>query len=142
MSTLLTEEEVSSLLESSIKAKQCSYSPYSKFRVGAALFTSCGKIFTGCNVENVSYGLTICAEVTAYVKAVSEGYTSFKACAVSTDVKDSVHWPCGACRQFMAEFGDIEVFSTFDDKTHTVRTLKTILPSHFSVEGLRNGQSI
>ncbi|XP_002167076.1 probable cytidine deaminase [Hydra vulgaris] len=142
MSTLLTEKEVSNLLDSCIKAKENSYSPYSKFRVGAALYTTCGKTFTGCNVENVSYGLAICAERTAYVKAVSEGYTSFKACAVSTDVKDSFTYPCGACRQFMSEFGDVEVFLTNDDKNHTITTLKKLLPFQFSAEELKNGSSM
>ena len=70
---VLSSEDISSLIEVSLEAKNFSYSPYSKFRVGCALRTTCGKVFKGCNVENVSYGLTICAERTALVKAISEG---------------------------------------------------------------------
>lgn len=81
-----------------------SYSPYSKFPVGAAVLTSDGKVFTGCNVENASYGNTICAERTAIVKAVSEGFREFSMIAVVCEnAKDA--WPCGACRQFISEFG-------------------------------------
>ena len=69
----LTSQDATSLIESSIEAKSAAYCPYSSFRVGCAVRTSCGKVFTGCNVENASYGLTICAERTALVKAVSEG---------------------------------------------------------------------
>jgi cytidine deaminase len=84
MSSTLTEEEIQTLITKANEAKQFSYSPYSKFRVGAALKTKSGKIFTGANVENSSYGLSICAERTAFVKAVSEGERSFSAIAVTT----------------------------------------------------------
>lgn len=82
----------------SIKAKEHSHSPYSKFRVGAALLTETGEIIDGCNVENASYGLSICAERTALVKAVSMGFKKFPAIAVTADLNQFVS-PCGACRQ-------------------------------------------
>lgn len=84
-------------------AKQNSYSPYSKFRVGCCLRTKSGKLITGCNVENSSYGLAICAERTAFVKAVSEGEKEFTDVVVVTDVQQEFISPCGACRQFMIE---------------------------------------
>ncbi|MBI3585124.1 MAG: cytidine deaminase [Nitrospinae bacterium] len=90
-------------------AREKAYAPYSNFKVGAAVLTTDGKIFTGCNVENSSYGLTICAERAAIFNAVSSGYKKFTKIAVVTDSEPSAS-PCGACRQVMFEFGDdIEV---------------------------------
>ena len=86
------------------KAADSAYAVYSKFRVGAALFCDDGTIVTGCNVENRSYGLTICAERTAVVKAVSLGHRSFKALAISTPDSEVPVGPCGACRQVLSEF--------------------------------------
>ena len=95
------------LVDAAIQARTHSYSPYSKFAVGAALLTKSGKIMTGCNVENASYGLAICAERTAICKSVSEGESEIVAIAVAAHPLAS---PCGACRQFIAEFGgEIEV---------------------------------
>lgn len=81
-----------------------SYAPFSKFRVGAALLTAEDRVYSGVNVENSTYGATICAERTAIVKAVSEGSRRFKAIAVATD--EGAVTPCGICRQFLFEFGD------------------------------------
>lgn len=90
-------------------AREKAYAPYSNFKVGAAVLTTDGKIFTGCNVENSSYGLTICAERAAIFNAVSSGYKKFTKIAVVTDSEPSAS-PCGACRQVIFEFGDdIEV---------------------------------
>ncbi|ETW78562.1 hypothetical protein HETIRDRAFT_410632 [Heterobasidion irregulare TC 32-1] len=91
------------LIQAAIDAKKGSYSPYSKFRVGAALLTSDGQIVSGANIENASYGGTICAERTALVKAVSDGSRSFVALAVNTDVAEALS-PCGICRQVIREF--------------------------------------
>lgn len=91
------------LIEAARKARDHAYIPYSRFGVGAALLTADGRLFTGCNVENASYGLTCCAERTAMFKAVSEGAIQFAAIAVIADAPGPVS-PCGACRQVMAEF--------------------------------------
>lgn len=87
------------------EAREKAYNPYSNFAVGAALLTEDNKIFTGCNIENVSYGLTVCAERTAIFNAVTAGYTEFKALAVVADTPQPIS-PCGACRQVLAEFAD------------------------------------
>lgn len=99
----MTELEIQKLMDCAIKARENAYSPYSHFAVGAALLCEDGTIYEGCNIENASYGLTNCAERTAVFKAVSEGYTKFKALAVVADTEGPCA-PCGACRQVMAEF--------------------------------------
>ena len=91
------------LIQEAMKVREKAYAPYSKFKVGAALLTKAGTIFTGCNVENASYGLTVCAERIAIFKAVSEGEKEFEAISVVTDV-DELTPPCGACLQVMIEF--------------------------------------
>jgi len=99
----LSGEQQELLVKSCFEAKQFSYSPYSKFRVGAALLTVNGQIIKGTNIENAAYGGTICAERTALVKATSEGIRSFIALAITTDVASPIS-PCGMCRQFIREF--------------------------------------
>ena len=139
-STSILSSELEAIVRASVKAKEFSYSPYSRFRVGAALLTENGDIFTGCNVENVSYGLAICAERTALVKAVSEGQKKFKALAVATDVTSTFTYPCGACRQFMAEFGNYDVYLTkANGETHKT-TLGDLLPYSFQQDDLSEGQ--
>jgi len=90
------------LIALATEARKQAYAPYSHYEVGAALWTASGQVYTGCNVENASYGLTICAERTAAVKAVSSGERDFVAIAVVTADGGT---PCGACRQVLAEFG-------------------------------------
>ncbi|XP_065889405.1 cytidine deaminase-like [Dysidea avara] len=127
-----TPQLLDELIQKCFKAKEKAYNPYSKFRVGAALLTEGGQIFTGCNVENASYGLCICAERTAICKAVSEGYRSFKAIAVSSDMTEKFISPCGNCRQFMIEFGgDYEVFLTKGDGSYQRHLVRDLLPHSF-----------
>jgi cytidine deaminase len=100
----IPENELKNLFENALKASKNSYCAYSAFPVGAALLTSDGQIFTGCNVENRSYGLTNCAERTAVFKAVSEGKRNFIALAIAAPKADYPVGPCGACRQVLSEF--------------------------------------
>ena len=93
----------SNLIEAAQRAREHAYAPYSKYKVGAALLTKNGEVFTGCNVENASYGLSMCAERVALYKAVCAGATDFAAIAVVTE-SDEPASPCGACRQVLAEF--------------------------------------
>ena len=103
----MTEKDL--LIEAAKQARENAHAPYSNFRVGAALRSTSGRIFGGCNVENATYGLTMCAERVAIFKAVSEGERGFSAIAVVTDT-DVLTPPCGACRQLIWEFcGDIPV---------------------------------
>ena len=123
------------LMKEALAAQEKAYSPYSKFKVGAALLTKDGKIFTGCNIENVSYGMTICAERVAIFKAISEGHTDFEAIAISTSSGEAVY-PCGACRQVLAEFNPkIEIFVNHDEKSYH---LFDLLPKSFDQEQLNS----
>ncbi|MGI6732968.1 MAG: cytidine deaminase [Anaerovoracaceae bacterium] len=112
------------------EALKNAYAPFSKFTVGAALLSETGEVFTGVNVENSSLGATICAERTAFVKAVSEGKRKFSAIAVVSG--EGAVLPCGICRQFMFEFGDDLRIITGDDADHLkVYTIKELLPEGF-----------
>ena len=107
------------------------YAPFSKFKVGAALLGKDGKVYTGVNVENSSFGGTICAERTAFVKAISEGCMEFEAIAVVSS--DGEAWPCGICRQFMKEFcdDDFKIITGDDEDSLKVYTMEEILPEGF-----------
>ncbi|XP_012726008.1 cytidine deaminase [Fundulus heteroclitus] len=129
--------EIIELIQKSHEAKKHSYSPYSKFRVGAALLTSDNRVFTGCNVENACYNLGVCAERNAMAKAVSEGYKDFKAIAIASDMKDEFISPCGGCRQFMREFGvKWDVYLTKLDNTYQKMTVEELLPVSFGPANL------
>jgi cytidine deaminase len=119
------------LLDAALRVRTRAYAPYSKFHVGAALEDSDGRIHTGCNVENASYGLTNCAERTAVFKAISEGVRSFRRIAVAADTAPLTP-PCGACRQVLWEIcGDIEVILVnLQGETESMR-LKDLLPRPF-----------
>lgn len=125
------------LILEAVKAQKNSYSPYSGFSVGAALLCSDGEIVTGANVENASFGLTNCAERTAFFKAVSEGKKDFSAIAVVGG--DTYLPPCGACRQVMAEFctRDFKVIFAKNENEYIVKTLEEILPFSFSEEDMK-----
>ncbi len=99
----LPPDEVDDLLRVAHAAALLAHSPYSGVQVGAALLSEDGEVFTGCNVENASFGLTLCAERVALAKAVSSGVTRFRVMAIATSLADPL-MPCGACRQFMFEF--------------------------------------
>ncbi len=119
------------LIEAARAARLRAFAPYSTFKVGAALEAADGTIITGCNVENSTYGLTVCAERVAVLKAVSEGYREFRRVAVVADTQDPTP-PCGACRQILWEFcGDIEVVlaNLTDEKGR--HQLKDLLPLPF-----------
>ena len=107
------------------------YAPFSKFKVGAALLGKDGKVYTGVNVENSSFGGTICAERTAFVKAISEGCMEFEAIAVVSS--DGEAWPCGICRQFMKESceDDFKIITGNDEDSLRVYTMEEILPEGF-----------
>ena len=100
----MSQINMEELLQKAFLAAQTAYVPYSRFRVGAALLGDDGVVYLGCNVENRSFGLTICAERTAVTKAVSEGQRSFRALAIATPDSDVPVGPCGACRQVLSEF--------------------------------------
>jgi cytidine deaminase len=100
----MTTEQLEQLFTQARAAAESAYAPYSKFRVGAALLAADGRVFTGCNVENRSFGLSICAERGAVMKAVSDGGRRFTALAISTPDSPTPVGPCGACRQVLSEF--------------------------------------
>jgi cytidine deaminase len=124
------------LIEAAGKARERAYAPYSQFLVGAAVSTMDGQIFSGCNVENSSYGLTICAERTAIFKAVSEGQTAITGLAVVADT-EQVTPPCGACRQVMWEVcGDIPVVLANLEGELVRTTVSKLLPVPFDENNL------
>ena len=122
------------LLKSAGKAREKAFAPYSNFKVGAAISTESGEVFTGCNVESATYGLTVCAERVAIWKAVSEGVTKFTAIAVVVDT-ETLTPPCGACRQIIWEFcGDIPItMANLDGKVETMQ-MSELLPRAFDKE--------
>ncbi|MBI1803491.1 MAG: cytidine deaminase [Ignavibacteriae bacterium] len=127
----------STLVQAAKKAKRYSYAPYSNFRVGAAVLTKSGKIYTGCNIENSSYSLTICAERTALFKALSESRPTFTALAITSD-SDELIPPCGACRQVIMDLaGDIDIILTSNDGAMKIMKSSELLPLPFTKYALR-----
>ena len=121
-------------------ARQHAHAAFSNFQVGAALETADGQIITGCNVENATYGLTICAERVAMFKAISEGYRSFIRVAVVADTAEPTP-PCGACRQILWEFGgDLEVILANLSGEKARFQLKDLLPHPFDARLLNPGE--
>jgi cytidine deaminase len=121
------------LLAAALAVRENAFAPFSKFKVGAALEDINGRIHTGCNVENATYGLTVCAERVAVFKAISEGVRKFRRIAVAADTDDLTP-PCGACRQILWEFcGDVEIVLVNPrGKTESYR-LKALFPKPFDV---------
>ncbi len=130
------KNEQENLVESAKNAREKAHAPYSKFKVGAAVQTKSGRIYTGCNVESAVYGATVCAERVAIWKAISEGETSFEEIAVVADT-DELTPPCGICRQIIWEFcGDIPVvFSNLKGETEIVQ-MSELLPRAFDAKFL------
>ena len=126
------------LVAAALEGSKNAYIPYSQFRVGAALLTESGEIYTGCNVENAGYSPTICAERTAFVKAISEGHQQFTAVAV---VSRGAGSPCGVCRQFMFEFAPAMqvILADLDGQVSLVTTLAELLPHGFGPSNLQEG---
>ena len=131
----MTDERLVSLAK---EAMERAYAPYSNFKVGAALLTSDGFYFTGCNVENASYGATNCAERTAMFKAVSEGFTHFSKIAIVSS-SGTFTPPCGICRQVMTEFFDRDGYVILNDDMLGMRTIpmQDIFPYPFDETGLK-----
>jgi cytidine deaminase len=128
----MTDRELIAL---ATRARKHAYAPYSNYAVGAALLGKSGRVYTGCNVENAVYSLTICAERAALFKAVSEGEREFDALAVVTANGGS---PCGSCRQVLAEFGlDLRVLIALPGKLVTVQTVAELLPRAFGPTDLQ-----
>ena len=124
------------LLNIAEEASKNSYSPYSKFKVGCAILCDNGEIYLGANIENVSYGLTICAERVAVFNAVSNGVKKIKAVAIYTDKKDIT--PCGACRQVIFEFSkNADIIYNSKNNKIKVTNIKSLLPNSFCSKSLR-----
>lgn len=124
------------LIAAAIEARQNAYAPYSNYQVGAALLGKSGQIYTGCNVENASYGGTICAERTAVVKAISEGEQQFEALVVAV-AGPEISSPCGICRQFLAEFGlDLKLILVNLEGKKVETKLEQLLPGAFTAKNL------
>lgn len=129
----LTEKKRKQLLMRARKAMKCSYSPYSRYSVGAALLSADGRIFAGTNVENASFGATVCAERSAVAAAVAAGIRKFKAIAITSDGAEPPV-PCGICLQVLAEFCDGKLLILLGGKSarhHTCCMLKDLLPQSF-----------
>ena len=130
------------LIKEAVAAKEMAYAPYSHFRVGAALLTKAGKIYRGCNIENVAFTPTNCAERTAFFKAISEGEKEFAAIAVTGDADDYLY-PCGVCRQVMVEFCDLQEFKVIvanTEEDYKIFSLGELMPGAFNAEELAKGQ--
>lgn len=125
------------LLQLAMDASKYAYVPYSNFHVGAALECSDGTVYTGCNVENSSYGATNCAERTAIFKAVSEGHRDFVRIAIYSPDSEIFAMPCGICRQVMVEFNyDLELVLSKANGEMKVMTLRQLLPEAFTPDSL------
>jgi len=136
---MLDNVEVDSLIEAAKKARELAYAPYSKFRVGAAVKSGSGKIYTGCNIENASYGLTICAERVAVFNAISAGETTISVVVIVAG-DEEIARPCGACLQVISEFA-----STYSDNPtliiassangdYDIKTISDYLPMRFHLD--------
>lgn len=129
--------DIKELIRNALKARENAYVPYSNFKVGAAILTEDDKIYSGCNIENASFGATNCAERTAIFKAVSEGHNKIKAIAVVGDTS-TYTYPCGICRQVISEFADADstVILAKNENEYITKTLEEVLPGAFTKKDL------
>ena len=133
----LDEKSTKKLIELAFEAQKNSYSPYSKFKVGACVLAKSGKFYSGANIENASYPAGICAERVAYSKAISEGEKEFLAVCITCDHDDTFAYPCGVCRQFMSEFGTETIVVVAKNKEeYKTFSLKELLPECFNKDAL------
>ena len=134
---MIKEDTIKQLINEALNARNYAYAPYSQFMVGAALITEDDSVYTGCNVENASYGATNCAERTAIFKAVSEGERVIKAIAIVGGVKDgdmTYAYPCGVCRQVLREFSnpcDLVIIVAKNQDDYKTYLLEELLPESF-----------
>lgn len=138
----MTNEERFELVKKALTAREKSYSPYSQFKVGAALLTADGKVFTGANIENAAYTPTVCAERVAFFNAVHSGKRDFKAIAIvggkAAEPVSSFTAPCGVCRQVMAEFSDEDFeIILYNGKEIKAYTFSELLPESFGKNNLK-----
>ena len=134
----LTQQEIDRLLDLAEEARDHSYAPYSKYNVGAALLTADGQVYQGCNIENAGFTPTVCAERTAFFKAVYDGHRAFRAIAVIA-TGDEMGFPCGVCRQVMAEFceKDFLIITANRDRSKVdISDFETLLPHSFGPKDL------
>jgi cytidine deaminase len=130
------------IIKAATETREKAYAPYSRFKVGAALLTEDGKIYTGCNIENASYSHTICAERVAVFKAVCAGAKSFQAIAIVTELDDPAS-PCGACRQVLAEFSeDMKIIMANTEGKIIISNIKELLPMAFNKNHLGEGKDL
>ncbi len=133
---------VKELIRQAMEMRKMSYTPYSKFNVGAALLAENGTVYTGCNIENAGFTSTNCAERTAFFKAVSEGVKDFRAIAIVGGPKDAEELdycpPCGVCRQVMSEFckDDFQIIIARSETEYKIMTLPELLPERFGPKDL------
>ena len=142
---MIDKRLIEHLIDEALQARKNAYAPYSNYYVGAAVLTADDIIYTGCNIENASYGATNCAERTAIFKAVSDGHLRIKAIAIAGGPKDSepteYAFPCGICRQVIREFSDtnnINIIVANSKSDYKIFTLEELLPSSFGPDNLTN----
>lgn len=133
----MMDAKTKTLWQAALEVRKNAYTPYSKFKVGAALLASSGKIYTGCNVENASYGLACCAERNTIFAAVAAGERSFEALCVVAEGAEPVA-PCGACRQVIAEFGIPQIIMADLNGNIKIMTADELLPYSFNAASMDN----
>lgn len=140
---ILEEKQIKQMIRTATAQLQYSYTPYSHFKVGAALLAKNGKVYTGCNIENAAYGPSNCAERTAFFKAVSEGIREFDAICIvggKEGVLTAFAAPCGVCRQVMMEFcspKEFQIILAIDEKNYKIYLLEDLLPESFGPGNLK-----